>query len=128
MEKLSNMANQNFQIGEPYAVTQFVRGDWYILMDSVLSINQSLRNSTDLKLISDFIENFWLAFIKYLDVLPSTLKQYIDGKATGNSMLHVVDEKIAIASCFPEIMDTVNKLFGGNGRNKLFQVILKNGV
>lgn len=38
-------------------------------------------------------------------------------------MLYLVSDKLAAASCFPEIFDTVTKLFGGVPRClKLYQV------
>lgn len=40
-----------------------------------------------------------------------------------NPQLYLVNDKIAAAACFPEIFDTMAKLFGGNERClKLYQV------
>ena len=72
---MNSLSNQNFMINDPNYITQFIRGELYILIDSVLSISQPIKSSSDLKLVSDFIENFVNTFVKYLEVLPSTLKQ-----------------------------------------------------
>lgn len=50
------------------------------------------------------------------------LLQYIDGKNL-NPLLYLVHEKIAMASCFPELFSSICKLFGGEVRClKFYQV------
>jgi hypothetical protein len=72
---MNSLSNQNFAVGDPHFITQFLRGELYILLDSVLSINQAIKSSTDLKLVSDFLETFISTFVKYLEILPTTLRQ-----------------------------------------------------
>lgn len=72
---MNNLVNENFQINNPHYITQFLRGELYILVDSVLSINQPLKSTSDMKLVSDLIENYLSMFIRYLEVLPSVLRQ-----------------------------------------------------
>jgi hypothetical protein len=72
---MNSIANQGFMINDPNRITQFLRGELYILLDSILSISQPIKSSSDLKLVSDFIENFISVFVKYLEILPSTLRQ-----------------------------------------------------
>lgn len=121
IEQMNSIANQGFMINDPNRITQFLRGELYILLDSILSISQPIKSSSDLKLVSDFIENFISVFVKYLEILPSTLRQFIDGKTLNQPLLHLVDETFAVASSIPEMFDSINKIFGGNQRVKLFQ-------
>ena len=72
---MEEIALSNFLTGEPHFITQYVRGELYVLVDSVLSISQNIKNSTDMKLIIDFIEGFIKFFIRYLEVLPMIIKE-----------------------------------------------------
>ena len=72
---MEEIAIGKFLTGEPDFITQYVRGELYILVDSVLSISQNIKNPTDMKLIIDFIEGFIQFFVRYLEVLPLMLRE-----------------------------------------------------
>lgn len=72
---MEHIAKEGFLINSPYYVTQTIRGDLYILIDSVLSISNPVRGPKDLKLISSLLEKFVEFFVKFLECTPNYLKE-----------------------------------------------------
>ena len=59
---------KNDFIANPYLITQYLRGELYILIDSILSLSKNLEKD-DLRNCVSFLDTFILFFIKYLDIL-----------------------------------------------------------
>jgi hypothetical protein len=72
---MNSISGKEFEIGDPNVITQFLRGELYVLIDSVLSISATFKLTSDMKLVSDLFETFLAFFNKYLEALPKALPQ-----------------------------------------------------
>lgn len=84
---------------------QFLRGDLYFLLDSVLQEQDALRED-ELKTSLDFIESFLSFIVCWLKHLTTTdvIVDYIDGK-NAHANMYYFESNVGIVSCFPEFFD-----------------------
>jgi hypothetical protein len=118
---MNYFSKQSFENNDPYVVTQFLRGDLFIMIDAVLSINQVVTDPNDVKLIHDLFVAFIDMFVEYLKQVTFLLRDFVEGRALNQPLLYLVNPQIAVVSAFPELCDTVSKLFGGSARSKVFE-------
>ena len=76
---------------------------------------------------TEFILKYLDFFLEYLKSLPSFLEEYIEGLKTGNTYLYLVNEKIALVSCYYELFDLTKFILsgennGGKVQNNLYKV------
>lgn len=114
IDEMNSLIETNFLKGDAYSFTQFVRGHLYITVDFILS---SLKGPsiTEMPVMIEIVEKFLEFANHYLSVLPNYLKDYIEGKSI-NQSLYLVNEKIAVVSAFPEVFETIGKIFGSKER------------
>jgi hypothetical protein len=68
------VAHDEFKLGDANLVVQYLRGELYILMDSLLSITVTFRDMNDLKFTADFIEGYIKIFCNYIETLPNVFR------------------------------------------------------
>lgn len=61
-----------FQMEDPYEITQFLRGELYILIDYILS---KAHHPCDSSLIVSFMEIYMKFFNEYIDFFKENLKE-----------------------------------------------------
>jgi geranylgeranyl pyrophosphate synthase len=71
---MKELALKKFEEKDAQYLNQFLRGEVYIVMDWILTTQSSIRESTEIKLAQDLMETYINLFVKYLEVLPETLK------------------------------------------------------
>jgi hypothetical protein len=121
IEKMSQMTISEFTNLKPSEICQFLRGELYILIDSVLQEQDPFRDD-ELRTSLDFIEAFLRFIVSWLKHLTTTevIVDYIDGKNT-HSDTYYYDANVGIVSCFPEFFDTLLSIFyGSQQRTKKF--------
>lgn len=67
-------ANKKFEGKDAQYINQFLRGEVYIVMDWILTIQSSIRDNTEIRLAQELMEAYINLFVKYIEVLPETLK------------------------------------------------------
>ena len=102
---------QNLQQIQPMDFNQFVRGQLYITIDSILHCGSPIERSENQREIFSTLSDFILLFIKYITYLPYTFADYIQGRRV-NPNLFLTHPKIAIASAHAELLDLIRKIFG----------------
>ena len=63
---------KQFIVDEPYQITQFLRGELYIIIDFCLS---KVSHMVDSNIIRNFLENFLIFFNDYIDAFQINLKE-----------------------------------------------------
>ena len=67
MEKITS---EKFLVGCPHKLTQYVRGELFILIDNILKSEQKPSTPEQLIACVDFIKKFIKIFIQFLKILP----------------------------------------------------------
>lgn len=106
---MADYSEQPSKIENPQDINQYIRGELFILMDSILQYNQSLIPE-DLILCKDVLERYTLFFVQYIKTLPEFLVEYIEGKNLHQNM-QIVSKKVAFGSAFHELFQTIIKIF-----------------
>ncbi len=139
---MERIAEKNFLIGDPHNLSQYVRGELFILIDAILTSPQVPSTPDDLRACVDFLENFIIFFIKYIKILPlflrevwtkikdykkkklSILKLQLIQSKNIDPLLYLKNEKVAAAFCYREMFNSMVKIFGGYGSrcSKFYQV------
>lgn len=71
---MDQITNLNF-ISDPYVVTQTIRGEIHIIIDSILNFFFNYDVTEHLKTFIEFLNRFIKFFVDYLSCLPNFLKE-----------------------------------------------------
>ena len=63
----------NFE--SPYTLTQFIRGELYFYIDSLISLFTS-TNSEDIPAIFEFMTEVFKLILKWMEIFPNYLKSF----------------------------------------------------
>jgi len=74
MEKMELYSKNQFRADQPYEITQFLRGELYILIDYILT---KVQHGCDSSSILLFLELYLRFFNEYLDFFRDNLKEVI---------------------------------------------------
>ena len=75
-EVIAQTIDENFRNFEsPSQLTQFIRGQLYFYVDSLLSLPQ-VSSESDLPTIFDFITLVFKLILKWIELFPSVLKSF----------------------------------------------------
>mmetsp|Transcript_5954 Transcript_5954/g.5249 ORF Transcript_5954/g.5249 Transcript_5954/m.5249 type:complete len:214 (+) Transcript_5954:25-666(+) len=80
IKQLKYFSSQKFDGEDPYLITQFLRGELYVFMDSVMSVNTLIPDPSDVKLIHELFITYLDMFVEYLKQIRSLLRIYIEGR------------------------------------------------
>lgn len=84
---MADYSEQPSKIENPQDINQYIRGELFILMDSILQYNQSLIPE-DLILCKDALERYTLFFVQYIKTLPEFLVEVDSGRARTHALAH----------------------------------------
>jgi hypothetical protein len=119
MTQLITLAEEKYNCQDPHFICQFVRGQVFILVDALLANVGRMTTPEDLQLELEFFDNFMRCVIQYLKCLPCYLPEYIEARAV-NPNLYLVMDSMAIVSCYPELIESLGKMFGSHPRCQIF--------
>lgn len=114
------MINTDFRKFEGNAVglTQFVRGQLYFHIDSLISLFSS-TTSEDIPAIFEFMKDVFNMIFKWMEIFPKYVKSFYE--SIQHPQLYLVDYDAAIAQCGNELFGIFEKCFGGDLRcNRFF--------
>jgi len=100
-----------------YKLTQFLRGELYFYVDSLISIFTS-TTPEDLPGIFDFVKEVFSMIMKWMEIFPQYLNAF--NASQQNLNLYLVDQDAALAQCGNEFFDIFSKCFGGCPRCMTF--------
>lgn len=72
IERMQSLEGKQFAVDDPYELTQFLRGELYILIDYCLSKSQHLCDSNTIR---NLLEIYLAFFVSFLDVFTCYLKE-----------------------------------------------------
>ena len=98
-------------------MTQFIRGDLYFYVDSLISMISVISNE-ELPMIFMFMQDVFKLILKWMEIFPQYLSSYQE--ALHHSQLYLVNMDAAIAMCGPELFGILEKCFGGCSRCSKF--------
>ena len=109
--KMKDILEKNFEIKDPVIFTQFVRGDLFFFLDSLLSMLDLCTPSDDaIKEILEFIK-FSLGFIvSWMSVFADLIREYQAGRKW--EILHLIHSRTSVAMCYPEFIEILKGCFG----------------
>lgn len=110
-KKVRDLTETQFRYFETaHDFTQFVRGELYMFIDSILTLFNVI-SADDLPAIFEFVEHVLQMILQWMELFR---KQYIEyyTEAQQNPKLFLVDIDAAIASAGPELFNVLGKLFG----------------
>jgi hypothetical protein len=119
-QKVQETIKEEFKnLETPIKVTQFIRGDLYFYVDSLISMINCIQQE-DLTIIFDFLVDVFKLIFKWMEVFPQYLSSYQEAQHHPN--LYLVNYDAAVAMCGNELFGILDKCFGGCMRcNKFFQ-------
>lgn len=122
-KRIRQIMESNFlHFGSAYECTQFLRGELYFYVDSLLTL-PLLITSEDLPAILNFCELVLQLTLKWFELLPLFVPAWHESQA--NPSLFNVDLACAVANCGQELCHIFGKMFGICKRAKHFFVKFK---
>ncbi|CAD8115825.1 unnamed protein product [Paramecium sonneborni] len=113
IEKMQKLIDNDFTNVEPQDVCQFVRGELYLLIDSLMQEQQSYTHG-EFKITTDLIEAFIRFFISWVNKIQEKIHTYIQG-TQAHPLIYYFHLDTCLVSCHPEMFDTLTKIFNGGG-------------
>lgn len=119
-QKVQDTIKEEFKnLESPIKVTQFIRGELYFYVDSLISMISS-TSQDDLPVIFDFMQDVFKLIFKWMEIFPKYLSSYQE--ALHHPQLYLVSLDAAVAMCGNELFGILEKCFGGCSRClKFFQ-------
>lgn len=74
---MDQITDLNF-ITDPYLITQAIRGEIHIMIDSILNFSFNCDVTEHLKTFIEFLNRFIKFFVDYLTCLPNFLKEVMN--------------------------------------------------
>lgn len=71
---MENISKEGFLINNPYYITHTIRAEIYILIDSILSYSNPIKNQKDLKAITTLMEGYITFFVRFLETMQALMK------------------------------------------------------
>ena len=105
--------------------TQFIRGEMYVYLDSLLSLVTE-ASQTDVQKIFEFTTEVFRLCLKWIDIFPKYHE--IFKMCSHQPNLFAVDLSAAIASCGYEIFHMIHKCFGLCERSNKFFRNFRNSI
>jgi len=105
--------------------TQFIRGEMYVYLDSLLSLVTE-ASQTDVQKIFEFTTEVFRLCLKWIDIFPKYHE--IFKMCSHHPNLFAVDLSAAIASCGYEIFHMIHKCFGLCERSLKFFRLFRNSI
>ncbi len=114
--------------------TQLVRGELFVLADSLLTSNFQMKfeqsvsvPDAELQIILDFCDHYCQLYCKWLAALPDLCGAYLESQQHRN--LYLISPTAAVANAGPEFTKTLKLFFGYSERTKpAFSVILLDAI
>jgi hypothetical protein len=95
---------------KPRDLTQFIRGEFYFYVDSLMSLFQN-SSPEEVPAIFEFLTKDVFALIfKWLEIFPEYLSSFYE--SLHHPQLYLVNQDAAIAMCGPELFNILEKCFG----------------
>lgn len=118
-QKVQEIIKKDFKCYElPRDLTQFVRGELYFYVDSLMSIFQS-SSVEEVPAIFEFItKDIFSLIFKWLEIMPDYLPSFYD--SLHHPQLYLVNYEAAIAQCGNELFSILEKCFGRCYRSNRF--------
>ncbi|CAD8174555.1 unnamed protein product [Paramecium pentaurelia] len=113
IEKMQKLIVSDFANVEAQDVCQFVRGELYLLIDSVMQEQQQYTQG-EFKMTTDLIEAFIRFFIFWANRILEKINIYIQG-IQAHPLIYYFHLDTCLVSCHPEMFDTLTKIFNGGG-------------
>lgn len=108
--KIKEIVDSKFTCFESaHACTQFVRGELFIFVDSILSLSQCLT-SNDLPSVIEFISLVFQLILTWMEIFPLYYNSYKECQQSPS--LFCVDLPAAISQCGPELSEILGKIWG----------------
>ena len=89
--------------------TQFIRGELYFYLDSILTLFSHQR-ADELPLVIDLADLCFKLLLTWLEIFPNYNQAYKE--ATQHPYLYAVDLPTAISQCCYELVDLLGKIWG----------------
>lgn len=67
---MKDIITRKFLLENPHKITQYVRGELFIMIDNILGTEQLPSTSEQLSACVEFLEDFIMFFIEYIKILP----------------------------------------------------------
>jgi hypothetical protein len=115
--KLSSLIAKKFSM-EPYALTQFVRGELVVMVDTILSYPDRMQPA-EYAAATEFFETYIRAAVELFRHAQILLPEYIEMKAL-NPNTFFVHEATAIVSSIQDFCDALNFIFGSTSSRTRF--------
>ena len=116
-EQLNKLLSSNLSDPDPFFITQFLRGKLYIYIENLLVCDYKINK----KCLSPAVQLFGSVIkliVKWLQRAPDLFPFYY--KSLAQPELYLEDPSTALALSWPELMDTMNKLFALDDRVSVF--------
>lgn len=94
----------------PLKVTQFIRGELYFYVDSLISMISCIQQE-DLPVIFEFMLDVFKLIFKWMEIFPQYLTSYQESLHHPN--LYLVNYEASVAMCGNELFGILEKCFGG---------------
>ena len=94
----------------PLKVTQFIRGELYFYVDSLISMKSCIQRE-DLPVVFEFMLDVFKLIFKWMEVFPQHLTSYQE--SLHHPKLYLVNYEASVAMCGNELFGILEKCFGG---------------
>lgn len=111
--QLDTILDSNLQSGDAFIITQFYRGKLFIFVENLLTCTYKIHKQF-LKPVVFFFGSVIKLIVAWLKKAPELFPFYY--KAASLPELYLEDSNVALALVWPELMDTLNKLFALESR------------
>lgn len=119
LSKVQEIVQTDFEcLRTAQEVNQFLRGELYFYVDSIISISLYTMRS-DFPIIYNFINEVMIMVIRWVSLFPEKYqKAYYD--TLKHPKLYLIDSKAAVSRCGYELIDILWKCFGKCSRCNAF--------
>lgn len=111
------IANDFKGFPSPSHLTQFIRGELYFYVDSLMSIFAT-SSVDEVPAIFDFMKDIFSLIFKWIEIFPQHLPAFQD--SLHHPQLYLVSYEAAIAQCGNEFFNILEKCFGRCSRGQKF--------
>jgi len=123
--KLKGLMERSFVVEDPYEFNQFFRGELFFFVDSLLtSLGVSPPAHEFGSEILKFLELYLQMIVQWLKLLWD-LKEELETAGKWD-LLYAVHGRTSVALSYPDIAESLSKLFGGSIRSPRSFIILYN--
>jgi hypothetical protein len=118
-DKIRLLLEGTLSMDTAWEITQWYRGTLFVLVDRVMVVPyQSKEEETAAAEFLLAVIDLLVEWVKQLPALSEAMRKGID-----QPELFYTDTDVALAQCWPEMLFTLTRLFGGDERcNKFFKI------